>query len=373
MKLKENPIVYLGLKFWQFSKNRRKKVVLYLVMSWLSNMVHLCIPLIFALMSNEIQKNGVPDNNIRYLLVLASLFMVRSCVGWAFHGPSRMIENKNAFMVRADYKYRFLAGVLVLPMRWHNEHHSGDTNDKLEKGSAGIFNFAENTFRVLLIINSLIMSFFILLFFDVESGFIALATILLTITIIAVFDKKLAPQYRQLSRMENKISEKILDVITNINTVIILRIEKLLLKSIKAKIMEPYKLYVENNKLNEIKWFCVSLCVNIMVYTILSYYLLRVYWWNLPFLFGTFVALYGYAGNVADMFFELAGFFGDLLKYKARVSNAEELASEFVPTKNGANNKKQHEWYGCCKKVFGFGLFYRCGGKVAQKMVFGNQ
>jgi len=342
LKIRENPIVYLAEKLWKYSEGNRKKIVLYLAMSWLSNMVHLCIPLLFALLLNEIQKNGVKESNIHYLLFITSLFIVRSCVGWALHGPSRVIEQKNAFMVRVDYKFRFLTGVLALPMRWHNEHHSGDTNDKLEKGSSGIFNFAENTFRVLLIVNSLIASFFILLFIDVASAFVALVMMLATIALIVVFDKRLAPQYRELSRMENKISEKILDVITNINTVVILRIEKLLLKSIKTKLLEPYKLYVENNKLNEIKWFCVSLCVNIMVYMILSYYLLRVYW-GLPFLFGTVVALYGYAGNVADMFFELAGFFGDLLKYKARVLNAEELASEFNSEEIVNNGNGKHK------------------------------
>ena len=343
MRIKESPIVFLTLKLWQYSEGRRKKVLLYMVMSWLSNMIHLCIPLIFALLLNELQKNGVTEKNIYYLLFLSSLFVLRSCLGWSLHGPSRMIENKNAFMIRAEYKIRFLRDILALPLAWHNEHHSGETNDRLEKGSSGLFNFAENSFRVLLILNSLVTSFFILLFFDFSSGFIAFLTIIFTVTLIVLFDKKLAPQYRMLSRMENKISEKILDVIANINTVVILRIEKILLKSISEKIMEPYRLYVKNNRLNEIKWFCVSFCVNVMVFLILGCYILRVYW-GLPILFGTLVALYGYSSSVADMFFEFAGFFGDLLKYKARVLNSEELASEFKFAKNGKNDKGKLKW-----------------------------
>ncbi len=312
-------------------------------MSWFSNIAHLCIPLIFALLLNELQKNGVTKSNFYYLLFVLSLFPIRSCLTWAFHGPSRVIENKNAFLNRANYKLLFLGGVLGMPMQWHNEHHSGETNDKLEKGSSGLFNFAENTFRVVNIVNTLIGSFFVLLFFNVVAGIIAFAMMFITICIIVMFDKILVPQYRILNRFENKISEKILDVVTNINTVVILRIEKILLKSISKKVMEPYELYVKNNKLNEIKWFCVSLCVNLMVFLILSCYLLQVYW-GLPLLFGTIIALYGYAGHVADVFFEFAGFYGDLLKYKARVLNAEELAVEFKPEKNGNGSKEKYRW-----------------------------
>ena len=288
MKLKENPIVYLSLKLWQYSEGRRKKVVLYLVMSWLANLAHLCIPMIFALLLNELQQNGVTEKNINYLLFLSFLFIVRACVTWALHGPSRMMENENAFMNRANYKIRFLGGVLALPMKWHNEHHSGNTNDKLEKGGSGLFAFAENTFRVVIIINSMVVSFFVLMFFDINSGLIALGMMAITISIIVKFDKKLALQYRTLNRYENKISEKILDVITNVTTVVILRIEKVLLKSISQKIMEPRDLFWKNNKLNEVKWFLVSFCVNTMLFFVLCNYLLQVYW-GLPVVLGTFL------------------------------------------------------------------------------------
>lgn len=343
MKLKDNLIIYLSLKFWQFSEDRRKKVILYLAMSWIANLIHLCVPLIFALLLNELQQNGVTEKNLHYLLFLSSMFIARSVISWSLHGPSRMLENDNAFMNKAHYKMKFLKELLAMPISWHNEHHSGDTNDKLEKGSNGLLNFSENTFRVVVIINSMVVSFFILLFFEKVAGFIALIMIFITISIIVRFDKKLAVQYRVVNRIENKISEKVLDIITNINTVVILRIDRLLLKSVSEKIMEPRDLVWKNNKLNETKWCLVSLCTNIMVFLVLGYYLLQVYW-GLPLVLGTLFALYGYANNVADNFFELAGFYGDLLKYRARVLNAEELASEFEYKKSKENGTNKYNW-----------------------------
>ena len=342
MRLGENPIIYLSRKMWHNSQNK-KRVALYFAMSWLSNLVNLCTPLIFALLLNELQINGVTDKNFYYLLFLSFLFVARCLATWAFHGPSRMLENDNAFTARARYKTSFLGGVLVLPLEWHNEHHSGDTNDKLEKGSAGLFGFAESAFRVVGIINSMIVSFIILLFFDVDGGLITLMMILITISIIVKFDTRLTPLYQTLNGKENKIAEKILDVITNINTVVILRIKKVLLKSMSEKIIEPRDLFWKTNRLEETKWFLVSLCTNIMIFSVIGYHLYKVYF-GLPLVLGTFFALYGYTNSVADNFFDFAGFYGDLLKNKARLLNAEELASEFKPVKNGANGNEKYNW-----------------------------
>ena len=146
---------------WHYS-NDRKKVVLYLVMSWISNLIHLCVPLIFALLLNELQKNGVTHSNIYQLIFFSFFFVIRSVLTWSFHGPSRMMENGNAFLTRANAKIFLLGGTLRLPLGWHTEHHSGDTIDKIEKGSNGLNGFAQNTFRVLGIANSMLFSFFAL-------------------------------------------------------------------------------------------------------------------------------------------------------------------------------------------------------------------
>lgn len=342
MKPKDNPIVYLSLKLWQNSQNR-KMVVLYLVMSWMAHLFSLCVPLIFALFLNEVQASGVSNENIYYLSFLISLFVISCLLTWAFHGPSRMFENDNAFTARANYKIRFLKGVLAMPLGWHNEHHSGDTNDRLEKGSSGIFGFAGSTFRVVGVVTSMAVSLAVLMFFDKGAGLIALLMMFVTISIIVKFDKKLIPQYQVLNRKENKISEKILDVIANVNTVVILRIEKLLLKSIAAKIIEPRDLFWKTNKLEETKWFLVSLCTNIMLVAVIGYHLYQIRL-GLPIAFGTIFALFGYTNEVASNFFNLASFYGELLKYKARVLNAEEMAEKFQPVKNGDDANGKRNW-----------------------------
>jgi len=346
LKNEQSPMVYLSLKFWNFAKKNkgnRKKVVLYLSMSWVSHVVHLCIPLIFTILMSDVQKRGVTKENLPYLVSVSFLFVVRCLVGWSLHGPSRLLEENNAFQNRAWYQTHLLGGVLRMPLSWHAEHHSGDTLDKVEKGSSGLFNFSENTFQIVRIVNAMTVSSIVLAVFDPGAMAISLLMIGFAVSIIAFFDKRLAKNYRELNRMENKISEKIKDAVTNITTVVILRIEKQILKSIEAKIWEPYSLFKNTNRINEAKWFLVSLCASSMPWIVLSYYFYKVSL-GLSLSIATLYTLYSYTNNVSETFYDFAGFYGDLLKWKARVLNAEELASGFKPMPNDTNGNGNHAW-----------------------------
>ncbi|OGF69200.1 hypothetical protein A3C73_04870 [Candidatus Giovannonibacteria bacterium RIFCSPHIGHO2_02_FULL_44_11] len=297
-----------------------------------------------AAILNELQRNGISHANIKYLCFLLSLFIVRWFVAWIFHGPARMMENKNAFLVRANYKKYLLGGIMFLPLEWHTDHHSGDTIDKVEKGSRGLYNYASESFRVINLMVYLAGAIITLAFFDIGASVITFVMMILTLTLIMKFDKILVAQYRQLNRFENGISEKIVDVVTNITTVVILRIEKLLVKSISGKMMEPLDLFLRNNRLNEIKWCLVSLNTKIMLVLVLGYYFYARLYWGLPWLAGTFIALYTYTDNIAETFFNFAGIYGNILQQRASVSNSEELASGFNGIVNGNNDNGGKHW-----------------------------
>lgn len=342
MALKDNPIVYLTRQLWKYSVENRKKIALYASMFLGANLVDLSQPFIMAAMFNELQKNGLTENNIWYLYFVLSLLIVRGLAFWAFHGPARLIENKNAFIAGANYKKFLLGGVMFLPLEWHVNHHTGDTIDKIEKGTRGLKNYASETFRVIGLVVYMTGAVLALAFFDKTASFIALGMIAVTIWIVVTFDKVLVRQYKELNRAENKISEKIVDAITNITAVIILRIEKLILRSISAKIMEPFELYQKNSRLNELKWFIVGTNTKIMLVLVLGYYLYSNY--GLPVAVGTFFALYNYTDNIGEAFYNIASLYGDILRERASAANSEELASEFIGLVDDKNGNGKLGW-----------------------------
>jgi ABC-type multidrug transport system fused ATPase/permease subunit len=109
----------------------------------------ICQPLVMAKIMDLIQKQGITATNFRVLVGLLMLTLLIELIFWAIHGPARCIERCNAFKARANYRRHLLKGVMTLPMEWHVDHHSGDTIDKIEKGTNGLFSFSEDSFEVI--------------------------------------------------------------------------------------------------------------------------------------------------------------------------------------------------------------------------------
>lgn len=329
MNIRNNPIIYLTGKTWKFSVGNRGRVILYFILFVIANSITLLDPLIIAHILNTIQQQGVSRGNI-FTIFLYLLFMFIIHISfWAFHGPARVLETANAFLVRKNYKDYLLKGTMDLPVEWHTDHHSGDTIDKIEKGSAGLYNFSVDSFMIIESFVRLLGSYIALVYFNVNASYIVVIMVALTVLVILKFDKILIRQYKELFRSENGIAAKVYDVISNITTVIILRVEKLVMKSIAKKMMQPYALFVKNSKINETKWFLVTVCSSLMVFFVLGSYIYGALIAGSIIAIGTIYALYGYMQNISELFFRFAYMYGDIVRYKSSVMNAEEIAVQF--------------------------------------------
>ncbi|MBW2996703.1 ABC transporter ATP-binding protein/permease, partial [Candidatus Woesearchaeota archaeon] len=311
----------------------RHMVLLYSALFFVANSLHMFEPLIIAKVLNIIQEQGVTSANLSTILWYLSLFIFLYLGFWAFHGPARVIERKNAFLCRANYKKHLVDGTLGLSPEWHTDHHSGDTIDKIEKGTRGMFEYSGHVFEVISAVIKLIGSYFALAYFNLHSAYIVAFLGIVCISTILTFDKYLLRQYKELNRAENRISEKIYDIISNITTVIILRIERLVSSSIYKRVIAPLKLFVRNNKLNETKWFTVSCFSSTMMFLVIGSYIYFNFTKGNVILVGTIAALYGYVNKISQTLFHFAYRYGDIVKWRAQVSNAEEISDNFKKKK----------------------------------------
>jgi ATP-binding cassette, subfamily B, bacterial len=340
-----NPIFFLVQKMWRFSESNRSRVVLYFFLFVIANAISLLEPLIVAKILNTIQEQGISYANLHTFFILLSLFIIQAIVFWMFHGPARVLETTNSFFVRANYKKYLLDGTIGLPMEWHTEHHSGDTIDKIEKGSKALYSFSENGFQFVSATVRFVGSIIALAIFNFNTIFIVVFISLLAIRIIIEFDKTLVKQYRDLNTAENKISAKIYDVISNISTVVILRVEQLLSEDLWKSIMKPFSLFVRNVKLNEWKWFTASLVSGTMISFVLGFYGYMTLQHNETILAGTLFALYSYTGRINEIFYSFAYLYSDTVRWRTSIQNAEELSDNFRDVK--LEGSMVHQWNIC--------------------------
>ncbi len=344
MAIKDNPVIYLTSKLWEYSKGNRKNVVLYFILFIIANMFNLIGPLVIAKVLNTIQEAGVTSTNIYSIILYLSIFIFIELGFWAFHGPARIIEARNAFLMRANYKRHLLDGTMSLPAQWHTDHHSGDTIDKIEKGTGALYRYSSESYEVIQTIILFLGSYIALMYFNIHASYIVLIMIAITLSIILRFDSHLIKQYRKLYRAENTISAKVFDVISNITTVIILRTEQLVSKSIFRKIMQPLKLYINNTKLSETKWFFVSICTSTMIVLVLTSYVYFNFIAGTTIMIGSIFALYSYVIRIKNLFFRFAYRYSTIVQEKTAIQNAEEISDEFSKKKRTRPVKLDQKW-----------------------------
>ncbi len=328
---------------WRYSAGNRKKLILYSLMSAGAVLAWSLEPLVVGWLLNEVQQNGVGAHNATFLVGLIATFFAVEVVGWALHGPSRIMETENAFMAKVKYKTHLLGGVLAYPIEWHTNHHSGDTIDKVEKGAQGVYGFGENTFQIIHAFFALLSGLVALFYFDPLAAVIAFVLIVPTFFILTLFDRKLVPGYKKVSFLENDVSAKVFDILSNVTTVIILRVEALVMKSLGSVIQKPRVQFMTNSRLNEWKWFSASMLGRVASIAVIAVYLAQQFAGGVV-LVGTIYILYGYVDRIRNTFFTFAHLYNDIIRWRAYVSNAEELSKDFRTLDNSHRNELPKGW-----------------------------
>jgi ABC-type multidrug transport system fused ATPase/permease subunit len=351
---KVNSIPYLFGKLWQYSGSGRRNVLAAWGLFTIANTIYLLgSPLMWAKIVNVIQKQGATPSNIWTLLWWLTLTILFEVIFWVFYGPGRIIEQRSAFWIRLNYKRFLLKEVMTQPMEWHTEFHSGDVIDKTEKGTGALYEFADNSYEIIMAAVRIVISFIMLVYYCPSSSIIVLIMIVIAIWITIRFDTLLISQYSELNKIENQISASVFDAISNISTIIILRTERLIYDSIIAKALTPLKTYNKNIVANELKWCLTSVCCAAMTAVVLGEFLWRSAHSHTGIMLGTFFILVRYLEKIGETFFGFAGIYAGFIKRKSRIMNSEELTRDFKP-ENFTNHVLPAEW----KKLRIEGLYF---------------
>jgi len=339
-----NPLVYLFQKTWKYSEGNRNRIVLFWIMFIIAiSLTLFVVPLVWAEIINVVTLQGITTDSFRYLCKLLAITLVIEIMFWCLHGPARVLENVNAFKARANYRKFLLRGVMSMPVEWQVDHHSGDTIDRVEKGTSALFSFSEDSFQVIYTMVQLIGCLIMIAYFSTPLVCIVIIMIFASAMITMRFDKRLIAHYQQLNRAENGISESVFDTINKITTVIILRVERIILRTIANKIDAPLELFAKNNALNEMKWFLTSICSVAMTILVLGTY----FWQHIGsakgILVGSVYLLINYLEKLNQIFYKFTNLYGDILQRKAKVNNAEEIAQDFK-AENEVNHVLPKEW-----------------------------
>lgn len=313
-----------------YAEHRRKNIIGATTLFIFANIADAAQPLFFGYFLNYIQENGITKENLTHLFLILLLFLASEVIFWIFWAPARIIEQETAFATKKNYKEYLLHGTMALPLSWHTDHHSGNTIDKIEKGTNAIFSFSEETFMFIQAFVRLVISLGALIYLDLYASLMVIIVSAFIFYIMFIYDKQLIPGYSVVNSMENKISAKVYDVISNITTVIILRIEHLVFKAISKSIDTPFSQFRKNIINNEMKWVWAATLGQLSVILTIGIYLFTNVSKGNVILIGSIYILYSYASKVRETFFSFAQLYNNAVKWRSNISNAEEISADFM-------------------------------------------
>lgn len=302
------------------------------------------LPLVMAQFIDVATRDGVNPKTAGKLAMLLSFLVLRSIASWIFHGPARIMENNNAFQVRVSYREYLLRGVMSVPYKWHVEHHSGETIDKIGKGAMGLYDFTSESFQIVKPLIRLVGSMGMVLYFSPLSIFVVVGMLVLSGIFTMSFDKVLAPLYRDLNKQENEIAKRVQDVVTNISTVVVLRVENVVIDSLIKVMKSPFEMFKKNNKFNELKWFVTSLCANSMTAMVLGVYLYQHRDSEGGVTLSGLYLILNYLDKIGELFYDFTSLNGWMIRKKFNLLNAEELSKDFVVEEKPAEKYLPKNW-----------------------------
>src|SRR5882672_3974921 len=142
--LQAGSVAKLYAALWRHAEGRRRQVVFFVVLLVLAQVVRLTIPWFFGEAVNALQvygMGGLTQARNDLLLMLAAVG-----VAWTMHGPARIVERFTALVVRERFADTLHAKALALPVRWHEQHHSGDTLHRMTRATSSLASFAQSQF-----------------------------------------------------------------------------------------------------------------------------------------------------------------------------------------------------------------------------------
>ncbi|MBI3417268.1 MAG: ABC transporter ATP-binding protein, partial [Verrucomicrobia bacterium] len=231
--------------------------------------------------------------------------------------------------VRTNYQLALFRMVTGLPLQWHKDNHSGEIIENVNRASLALNAFLDGSFEVIHILSRFIGSVIILCFFMPSAGAVVLVMTLVIIGVTVLFDRVLFVQDQKLNDFYQKIAAGVHDYLTNITTVISLRLEDRAAGEVLRRVQSAWPTFRSNIRLNEWKWFATSMFVSLVVTGTLIAYLYKTFQRGSAFEAGTFFSLFEYLRRIGDGFFGFAWKYGQLVTHASKLKSAEKISDDY--------------------------------------------
>ena len=247
---------------------------------------------------------------------------------WLFHGPARVVERKVALKIQQTFRLNLYEQLTHLPLKWHQDHHSGNIITRVNRASTALHSFAEDQFIYIETIVKFIISIGFLMWISLPVGIVSLLSCSLATLVVIIFDRKLIPLYESENEIDNRVGAVFFDYISNMTTVLTLRLGELTRHNLFQRIMTVWPFFNKEVVLNEVKWFTMGIALSAMQSIILIAYIIYSLKTSNTILIGTVVMIFRYQGELSDVFYNLSAHYSELVRKDTDIKGIQPILDD---------------------------------------------
>ena len=323
-----NPYISLLKTAWRYARKEKKKYVVVYGMFVVAHIVISMQPLLFGWFLNKLQSST--HDILYYAALYVTGYITLKFVFWCFHGPARVMERSLAFNLSRNFLQEKYHQVLHLPVKWHQDHHSGSTINRVRKAYESLRDFFDHGFMYVYAVMKFVVSVGAMLYFIPFYGSIALGLGILNFLIIRKFDRPFVKALNEVNEKEHVVSATLFDSLSNIMTVITLRLERSMETGIMHKVQAIFRPFRRSAVINEWKWFVAEMII-VSIYGLIAFGYVHHNWTpGTKFPIGGLATLLLYVGQFTSFFTDIAWQYTEIVQYNTNVQTAAGISEAYA-------------------------------------------
>jgi ABC-type multidrug transport system fused ATPase/permease subunit len=334
----KNPYISLLRASWHYARSEKKKLVLTYLMFIGANIIFSMNPLLLGWFVNKVQNDT--SRILYFAFIYIGAYTALKLLEWSLHGPARVMERTLAFSISRNFIQEKYHHVLHLSPRWHQDHHSGETINRTRKAYESIREFFDRGFTNLYTLTKFVFSVTAIVYFSPFFGSVAVVMGLATVFIISKFDASFIKTLREMNHREHDVSANLFDSLSNIRTVITLRLERSMESGLLKKVRRVFRPFRKNAIINEWKWFTAEMMITLIYGVVIIGFVYQHWTPGVAFNVGALVTLVGYVNQFTSVFQNVAIQYTSLVQHHTNVNEVKEITDAYLQRHPEPNNQR---------------------------------
>ena len=288
-----------------------------------SQLVKLMAPWAAARAIDTLQQGGA-GALMQAGLWVAAVVLISVCA-WCLHGPGRILERNVGVRVRQLVAHSLHARLADAPLQWHEQHHSGELQQRVSQSSRALQNFAQSQFIYLQSAVNFFGPLVALWLLAPWLSLVACAGYVVVACVILRCDVAMMKLSENENQAERRYAAGVLDVLGNIGSVMCLRLQpsthRLLARRLEAVFVPLRRMIV----LNEVKWCAVDILSVCLTWGLVASYVWHTGTGHGTVMLGTLFMVYQYAQQAGGVIGSMAGNFQSLARTRADYASGRPI------------------------------------------------